>query len=193
MDLIHTLKSRRSTGVGYLTDPAPSDAELNELLTPAMSAPDHGAIRPWRFKIIRGESRHHLGRLFETARRVDKPDATEDELETLRQKPLRAPLVIAICAEIMEGHPKVPPVEQIIAAGCATQNILLAIHASPYAGVLLTGWMAHHDLVKEGLGLASKDVIIGFLHLGSQKEEPRIKKRADVATYLERWPAPTGG
>lgn len=124
---------------------------------------------------------------------MDKPDATEDELETLRQKPLRAPLVIAICAEIREGHPKVPPVEQIIAAGCATQNILLAIHASPYAGVLLTGWMAHHDLVKEGLGLASKDVIIGFLHLGSQKEEPRIKKRADVATYLERWPAPTGG
>ena len=35
--------------------PGPSDEDLDKILRAAMTAPDHGAIRPWRFKIIRGQ------------------------------------------------------------------------------------------------------------------------------------------
>lgn len=53
-EAINYLLNRNS--MKMVTAPAPSDEELALILQTAMSAPDHGALRPWRFKIIRGEA-----------------------------------------------------------------------------------------------------------------------------------------
>ena len=41
---------------------------------------------------------------------------------------MRAPLIILVACRIVPGT-KVPAIEQILAAGAAAQNILLALHA----------------------------------------------------------------
>ena len=189
MDIISAIKNRQSVKAALLAEPAPSDDELRDLLEAGMSAPDHGAIRPWRFKVIRGDDRERLADLMEAALKVKEPDADADAIAAIRSKPMRSPLIVAICAVITENHPKVPPVEQVVATACATQNILQAIDASPFGGVLLTGWAAQHEVVKEGLGLAPKDEIIGFLYMGTPTEELRAKKRPGVEPFIESWPA----
>ena len=74
MDAIDVLLSRQSTKATLLADPAPDDAQLLDLLQTGMSAPDHGAIRPWRFKVIRGEARERLSDVFESALKNERKE-----------------------------------------------------------------------------------------------------------------------
>ena len=189
-DILSFLNNRRSVKADLLEEPAPSPDALAELLQAAMSAPDHGAVRPWRFREIRGADRHALSDLFEKALRTKNPDVDPAEVETIRSKPLRAPLILAVGAEVTENHPKVPPLEQIVATACATQILLLAAESQGWGAILLTGWPAHDATVKKGLGFADKDTLIGFVYLGTPPSDRPGKTRPDAGRYLSPWPTP---
>lgn len=190
--LIDLIASRQSTKAVDLAEPAPDDSELERLLAAAVSAPDHGALRPWRFLAIRGPARERLSDVFEAALRARDPMTCEEDVAALRGKPLRSPLIVAVGAEITENHPKVPPEEQVIAAACATQNLLLAAHAAGWGAVLLTGWVAHDPTVREALGFAEKDRLIGFVYMGTPPADRRLKKRPEPGRFLKSWVGPKG-
>ena len=46
------LLGRRS--VKFVQAPGPSDDQLDLILRAALRAPDHGAVKPWRFVLVRG-------------------------------------------------------------------------------------------------------------------------------------------
>jgi len=188
--LIDFIASRQSFKAIDLSDPAPDDAELERLLAAAVAAPDHGALRPWRFVTIRDEARERLAEVFERAQRARDPQSCEEDVLALKQKPLRSPLIVAVAAEITENHPKVPPEEQVIAAACAAQNFMLAAHAAGWGAILLTGWTAHDPLVRQALGFQEKDRLIGWIYMGRPPAEYRVKKRPEPAKYLADWSAP---
>ncbi|NQV59678.1 MAG: nitroreductase [Alphaproteobacteria bacterium] len=187
MDAMECLMGRQSTPAGLLVEPAPSDEEILTLLETAMRAPDHGAMRPWRFLLIRGDRRQDLGDIFASALAQREPTASPDEIEKARGKAVRAPLVLAVWADIVEDHPKVPPIEQVVATGAAVQNLLNALHVQGYAGILVTGAPCYDENVKAPLGLAPKDVLVGFLHIGTAKSTTPAKKRPNAADYLQTW------
>jgi nitroreductase len=170
-----------------LHEPAPDGIELQTILESAMRAPDHASLRPWRFLIIRGDARRELGEVFADAlcRRDPLADGAAREKEMTR--PMRSPLIVAVCAEIVEDNPKVPVVEQVVACGAAAQNMLNAAHAMGYAGIMLTGKNAHDPFVKQALGLKPKDEIIGFLYFGTPDGEARPKKRPAAAEFAREW------
>jgi len=190
MDAMACLLSRQSTPPRLLADPAPDAAALDEILETAMRAPDHAALQPWRFLLIRGPARERLGGLFAEAHRRRYPDADEAELAKARAKPLRAPLLIAVAAELTAGHPKAPVVEQVVAAAAAAQNVLNALHAKGYGAILLTGTPAHDAGVKTALGLKAEDEIIGFIYTGTMTEAAPAKRRGRVDTFVREWQAP---
>ncbi len=181
------ISERRSVKADMLIEPAPNDAQLTALLQTCMSAPDHGAIRPWRFKVIRGDDRHKLSDLFEAALRKRDPAVDDQTVATIRSKPLRSPLIVAVGVDVMENHPKVPVEEQLVAAACATQNLLLAAPAAGWGAILLTGWPAFDDTVRAGLGFQPKDKLVGFVYLGTPSETPRPMARPDVSAFIENW------
>ncbi|MBT3334481.1 MAG: nitroreductase [Rhodospirillaceae bacterium] len=187
MDAIECLMGRQSTPAGLLMEPAPSDDEVLSLLETAMRAPDHGGLRPWRFLLIRGGRRLDLGDIFANALAQREPGTDADEIEKARGKPMRAPLVLAVWAEIVEDHPKVPAIEQVVATGAAVQNLLNALHAKNYDAILVTGAPCYDENVKAPLGLAPKDVLVGFVHIGTAKSTTPTKKRPDPADYLQTW------
>jgi MazG family protein len=88
----------------------------------------------------------------------------EDRLRE-RGKALRAPLIILVACRIVPGT-KVPAIEQLMAAGAAAQNILLALHSLGYVAAWKTGEAAYDTQVKKSLGLAADDHIIGFVYAG---------------------------
>lgn len=184
MSIMEQLNNRRSVKAQLLGSPAPDQNLLIEILQAGMSAPDHGAIRPWRFNIFRNDERQILSEKYGEALKEKNPDATVEEIEEIKQKPLRAPLIVAIWAEIMENHPKVPPVEQVVATACAAENILLAAQDKGFGAVLLTGWPAFHPIVQKCLGMSEKDEMIGFLYLGTAQESPKPVSRPDVKQYI---------
>ena len=187
MNALEVITSRQSARAVTLTEPAPSGDDLAEILQAGMSAPDHGAIRPWRFKIIEGDARVRLGDIMAEALKLKEPDADQAALDNIRSKPLRSPMIVAVCADIMEDHPKVPPIEQIVAAGCAGQNILNAAHAKGFGAIMLSGWVAYDDHVKSALGLEPKDAIVAFIYMGSTDGSGPIKERPLYAQYTSTW------
>lgn len=164
MQAIDVLLKRRSAKT--LTDPAPDEAALELLLECASRAPDHGRLRPWRFIVIRGAARERLGELMAEQLRRKLPAASAETLQRERQKALRAPLIIAVAA-VCNTAARIPPIEQILAAGAAAQNMMLAATALGFGSMWKTGDAAYDDAVKVALGLTAGDAIVGFLYLGT--------------------------
>jgi nitroreductase len=189
VDAIEALTTRASPP--GLVDPAPDARALADLLRAAMRAPDHGRLRPWHFIIVAGAARAALGNVLAQALREREPGAAEAALVKERAKPLRAPLMIVVAAKLRE-HRGVPAVEQVVAAGAAAQNILVAAHALGYAGFWRTGAPAYDDTVKRALGLRPEDAIVGFLYLGSPSAAPTSIGAPDVASHITYWTAPVG-
>lgn len=154
----------RRSPPGFTPEPVGPDL-AGRLIEAASNAPDHGRLRPWRFLIFEGERRTELASILAEALAVRQPDVSADLIAKERAKPFRAPLVIAVAAAIT-AHPKIPEIEQVLAAGAAAQNIMLAAHALGYAAQWKTGDPAFDPNVKEALGLTKGDHIIGFLYIG---------------------------
>lgn len=164
MQAIDALLGRRSAKT--LTDPAPDAGALELLLECACRAPDHGRLRPWRFIVIRGAGRERLGELMAEQVRRKLPAATAETLQRERQKPLRAPLIIVVAA-VCNATARIPPIEQILAAAAAAENVMLAATALGFGAMWKTGDAAYDDTVKAALGLEPPDAVVGFIYLGT--------------------------
>ena len=187
MDAIEALTTRASPL--KLGDPPPDGAALERMLHAAVRAPDHGRLHPWRFIVIKGEARRRLGDVLAAALRVREPEAPDALIAKERDKPLRAPLLVVVGARVIESR-KIPAVEQIIAAGAAAQNILVAAHALGFGGFWRTGPPAYDDAVKRALGLDAGDAIVGFLYLGTPLVPAPAPPAADLGPFVTEWNAP---
>jgi nitroreductase len=187
MEALEAVITRCSVPPAFLAEPAPDDAALERILAAGASAPDHGRLRPWRFIVIKGTARARLGEVFAAALRRRDPAAPEAALEQARGGPLRAPLVIAVVATIDPRHAKIPEIEQILSAGAAVQNMLLAAHAQGYGGKWLTGANAYDEHVRVALGLATDDRLVAFLYLGSVDGQPPTVPHADPREHAVEW------
>ena len=116
MDAIEALMSRVSPA--QLVEPGPTAEQLEKILAVAARAPDHGRMQPWRFVLIEGGARSRFGEVMAESLRRREPDAPAGKLDAERKKAMRAPLIVVVAAAVKE-NPKVPEVEQIVAAGAA--------------------------------------------------------------------------
>ncbi|SLN74786.1 NAD(P)H nitroreductase [Oceanibacterium hippocampi] len=183
MDAITALMTRASHS--RLTEPGPDDDALSTILGAAMTAPDHGRLRPWRFLVFRGEGLVRLGDIFAEAHAARDPDALPAAVEKARGKPLRAPVVIAVIAKVQENG-KIPAVEQVLSAGAAAQNMLLAAHALGWGAMWRTGAPAYDETVRRALSVNGAEAIVGYLYLGTPKGEA-APERPDPAEFVEYW------
>ena len=187
MDAIEALTTRASPP--GLVDPAPDTQTLDRILRAGLRAPDHGRLKPWQFIIVAGAARTTLGDVLAGALQRREPGVAEAALVKERGKPLRAPLIVVVAAKLRE-HRGVPAVEQIIAAGAAAQNILVAAHALGFGGFWRTGAAAYDSVVKRALGLRTGDAIVGFLYLGTPPGAATALPSPDVAAHVTHWTAP---
>jgi nitroreductase len=100
------------------------------------------------------------------ALRVGRPECTEAHLATEREKPMRAPTIIAVAAHLVRLH-KVPELEQVQAVAAAVQNMFLAAHALGIGAMWKTGVAARAPEVREALGFKADEEIVAFLYLGT--------------------------
>ena len=184
MQAIEALLQRFSGRV--LQEPAPDEGALRLIFEAAVRAPDHGRLRPWRFLVIQGEGRTKFGGLLADCARRTRPNATAEALERERQKAFRAPLIIVVAA-IIQPSAKVPVIEQILSAGAAAQNILLAAFTLGFNAVWKTGDAAYDETVKAALGLESKDAIVGIMYVGTEEAQPPALARPAAQEYVRTW------
>lgn len=177
---------RHSTPAKALVDPAPDDEQLHQILKTALSAPDHGRLHPYRFISIRGDARRRLSEIFGRATLQRKPDEDPAYVEKQKDKPLRSPLIVVVVASPIES-PKIPEIEQILSAGAAAHNVLLAANALGFGSIWLTGANAYDDYVKGELGIDDSEHIVGFIYLGTPAIDIPPRPIPEVSTHHTSW------
>ncbi|MGB3291134.1 MAG: nitroreductase [Burkholderiaceae bacterium] len=183
---IDYLLSRRSAK--FVRAPGPSEEELARILQAAMSAPDHGQLRPWRFALIRGQA---LGRLADMAmdaiKSAGRPPTPEKEASNRRWL-AQVPLLIAVACRLDHANTKIPEHERMLATGAAVANILNAAHMLGYTAFWSTGLGTYVDGVGEALGFDGLDYrFMGFVSIGTLIDAPPARERPDYRQFVTEW------
>ena len=184
MDALTALHTRNS--VGLLCEPGPNKEQLDNIIQAGLRACDHGWLRPWKYLIIEDAAREQFGLLLEKTKTVmENRSLSDDEAKKVRDKALRAPMIIAVVAKIVE-HPKVPEIEQVLSAGASAQMMMTAAHAQGVGAIWRSASIMFHEKMREGLGLEQSDQIVGFIYLGTAKIVKPLPLR-EPKDYIEVW------
>jgi nitroreductase len=170
MELEQAIRTRR-THKAYA--PGPVDREtLFELFELARWAPNHKLTNPWRFRVLGPQALQRL------------KDAADDPIAAAKLD--RAPTLVAVSAT-QSGDPVLDE-EDVLAAGAAAYVVLLAAHGRGLAGYWRTPGVLRTPQGRAALHVPPDERVLGLLHLGYPRQEPRVPERAavaDVASYLD--------
>ena len=183
-DALNMLMTRQSHWP--LAEPAPDDSQLQQIFDAALRAPDHGALRPWRFVLIRGDARQKLGELLVDLACARAPGEPRSAHEHRGRRALAAPVVIALVVSLTR-ETKVPEVEQLLCVGAAAMNMLNAIHALGFGGFWATGPDSYEQQMHRALGLTERDRLLGFLFVGTPVDGARAVERPSSDRYVTEW------
>lgn len=164
-----------------LQAPGPSEVQLETLLKAGVRVPDHGNLSPWEFIVAEGEGLNKLATIYVDAARV--AGASEELIAKAKKMPHRAPMVITVVAKYHE-HPKVPLLEQQLAAGCATMAMQQAAYAMGLGAIWRTGDFAFSSDVHKAFKLNEKDQIVGFLYIGTPVVSAPIKSAKNSTDFV---------
>jgi nitroreductase len=184
-DAIELLKIRRSVKPREMSEPGPSPAELETILTIGARVPDHGKLTPWRFIVFEGDARVRAGEVIAKVFARKNP-ATAVDIDVEKHRLTDAPLVIGVVS-FTKPHPKVPPWEQELSAGASAMNMVTAATALGYGACWLTGWFAFDRDVLDGLGLKADEKLAGFIHIGTQTKPNEDRPRPALADIVTRF------
>jgi nitroreductase len=170
MELEQAIRTRR-THKAYAPEPLGRET-LDELFELARWAPNHKLTNPWRFRVVGPRALERL------------KAAGEDPIAAAKLD--RAPTLVAVTAT-QSGDP-VMDEEDVLAAGTAAYVVLLAAHGRGLAGYWRTPGVLRTAAGRAALDVPDDERVLGLLHLGHPRQEPRVPERApvaDVATYLD--------
>lgn len=200
--LIH---ARQNVSAKRLVEPGPSAQQLAQILGSAAAAPDHGQLVPWRFVVVPTAQRERLSDVFGKALLDRDPQASQDQLQSAREKAHRAPLLVMAIARLTDRsaqtgtapgrgaqHPEssaadVNDAERLVSLGCAIQNILLSAQAAGFGAGLTSGQAMTSPHLRALFDLRSNEQAVCCINIGTvgKRKPPRVRPApADFLTYL---------
>lgn len=170
--LIH---SRQNISPKRLAAPGPTPAQLEQLLSAAAAAPDHGQLHPWRFVIVPQDKRALLAEVFAQALAERDPGATPEQMASAREKAHRAPLLMLAVARLGPAEPDIPALERMVSFGCALQNMLLSAHAMGFGAGLTSGQAMTSAPMHKLFALGPGEHPVCFVNVGtaSRRKPPQ--------------------
>jgi nitroreductase len=176
------IAERRSIFQQSYTGEKVDDSIIEQMIENATWAPTHKLTQPWRFIVFTGEGIRQLAEgqaeVYKTAT-TKRDNFKQDKYEGLLKKPLLSSHIIVVC---MSRDPKkaIPEVEEIGAVFCAIENMHLTAQVYGVGCYLSTGGITYFEEAKKLFGLEEDDRLIGFMHVGMPKDQPKAPKRKPV-------------
>lgn len=188
MEVLEAIKTRRS--IGKVKDKMVQKELIEKIIEAGTWAPNRYLTEPWRFFVISGEGRNKLSKVMEEIAISSGIDLESEEgkkkLEKEKNKPFRAPVIIAVAAEVTENG-KALRIEELGAVYAAVQNMLLAAHGMGLASYWKTGKACYDFKMKEFFGLKEKDEVVALIYLGyadMEKNPPHKRPTAELTKWI---------
>ena len=162
--------------------------DLEIIINAGIRVPDHGALNPWKIKVITGDKLKLVDEeVILTEFNKENPGATPESKKIESKRLQRASVVLAVLSTPVE-HPRIPDWEMILSSGAVCMNLLSCAQSLGYAAQWLTEWYSYNKKMLEYLGgRPGLDRISGFIYIGHKAEEPLERRRPDpkkVISYL---------
>ena len=179
---------RRSVMAKKMSSDPVNEEDLDSILKAGIRVPDHGALSPWKLKVIQGEALKRLDEEIILSEFIKNKPESEKSAQDIESKRLqRAGVVIAVLSTPVE-HPSIPLWEMQLSSGAVCMNLLSSAQSKGYAAQWLTEWYSYNEKMLVTLGgRMGIDKISGFIYIGHKKEEPLERKRPDpknIINYL---------
>tara|TARA_Y100001935_G_scaffold30130_1_gene23501 strand:- start:886 stop:1455 length:570 start_codon:yes stop_codon:yes gene_type:complete len=163
-------------------------SDIDKILAAGIRVPDHGALNPWKIKVIIGEKLKKIDEgIILSEFKKQNPNANQTSLEIESKRLQRASVVFAVISTPVE-HPKIPKWEMRLSSGAVCMNLLSCAQSLGYAAQWLTEWYAYNEKMLEYLGgRKNLDRISGFIYVGHKTEQPNERRRPEpekIITYL---------
>ena len=185
--LVDALLSRRSVSPRRLSSPGPDDSAICKIVAAAVTAADHGRLRPWRFIVVSGDAREALAETFVQLKQRSNQDLSAAELERERDRARSVPVLIAVVSRLVFDHPVVPVSEQYASVGAAIQNILLCAHGLGFGAKMVSGRKVRDPQLAHEFALDTSEELFGFICVGTAISGTSLKPRVPVREVLSYW------
>ena len=182
-EVLEFLATRRSATALTLTDPGPTEAELDILLRLAARVPDHGKLTPWRMIVLSPSGKTEFAARLEALAQGRGDDKAVTKLGKLKAPPMG----VAVISRPKVGD--IPEWEQLMSAGAVCANLLYAATAMGYGANWITDWYAYDAEAMQILGLEAGERVAGFIFIGTAKEPPLERDRPDWRQLVSTWTA----
>lgn len=176
--IISTLMQTRQTILPKrLMEPGPDDAQLQQILLAAASAPDHGQVLPWRFVRVPQPARAALANVFGAALLERDPQASAEQVQQAQEKAYRSPCLLLVVVDARRGDPEIDLFERIVSTGCAVQNMLLMATALGFGSALTSGKALKSTALRTLFGLREGEHALCFVSVGTaqSRQHPRLR------------------
>ncbi len=188
-DVIQFLQQRRSVVTKKMLPEAPTDSDLEQIISCGLRVPDHANVQPWKLVVIQGDARKQFDEevILKAALASSNEPLSEAVVQLESQRMQRSGTVIAVLCSFVLPH-KIPVWEQQLSAGAVCSHLLIAAQSLDYAAQWITEWPAYDPLVITALGGdPASDRIAGFIHIGKKQDQPDERKRPVREEKVSYW------
>ncbi len=188
-DVIQFLQQRRSVVTKKMLPVAPTDSDLEQIISCGLRVPDHSNVQPWKLIVIKDDARKKFDE--EVILKAAKASSSESLSDTVKQlesqRMQRSGVVIAVLCSFVIPH-KIPVWEQQLSAGAVCSHLLIAAQSLDYAAQWITEWPAYNpDVISALGGDPTSDRIAGFIHIGKKQSQPDERKRPIHDEKVSYW------
>jgi len=188
MDVRTAIRTRRT--VYDYSDAPVTRAEIEEILESAIWAPNHKLTNPWSFYVFSGQVKERLARLRGELKRSKFDDAGSAQAVKSYRKAYHqlasAPYAVLVCQRLSDDPVRLE--EDLLAVGCAIQNMMLMAQSLGIGTFWGTGPLINHAETFKTLGVPDGHRAIGMVILGRPAQAVLPPQRAPVAsrsTWIE--------
>jgi nitroreductase len=173
--VLRALLTRRSLKPKLLRDPAPDLETLQACAQAALRAPNRDGLPVCRFILIQEQARDKLSELFREASL--RKGAGQEKADRRAGKARKGPMLVA-CVTRVDANAEATADEQLIAAGAALENFLLALGSFGFGAIVLSDSNRDDPQFKAALGLDETETLAGWITIGTPVEnDPEPESR----------------
>jgi nitroreductase len=176
------IRFRRSIDPDDFNAKLVANAIVHKMIEAAHWAPTHGYTEPWRFIIYDNKHVKDFGTLHANVYKENTPSQqflAKKYDKILHRGDLASHIIIIVAEHGMRQN--IPEIEEILAVGCAVQNMMLIATDHNVSTFWSTGGMCYHPALAEALHLSKSQQILGFLFLGLTDKPIPLGRRENSA------------
>lgn len=185
-EITDIIKDRRTIYPEFFSERKVHKEMVEKLLNNAIWAPTHGMTQPWRFTVFMNEGLQLLSNVLSSIYQAKYTGDAFNEMKynKLKQRPLKASVVIAIVVEY-DAKGKITEIDDTLAVACAVQNMMLTATAYGLGAFWATPGIIKEQEINEFLNIENGKCL-GFLYLGYPATEWPKSQRKPIE-YITKW------